>query len=100
MNAPVNIPTPQQLDELRLKLHVHGYHPVPIVGAHVNTNSAGKRPTMMAWQTDCLTAGPPEIESWSKAQRHNTNTGILCGALVGVDVDVLDEALSAQRLSG
>ncbi len=91
-----NIPTPQQLDELRLKLHVHGYHPVPIVGAHVNTNSAGKRPTMMAWQTDCLTAGPPEIESWSKAQRHNTNTGILCGALVGVDVDVLDEALSAQ----
>ena len=94
--APMPIATPQELTELRLKLHSNGFHPVPVVGAHVNTNSAGKRPTMAAWQTDCLAAGPREIESWSKAQRLNTNTGILCGEVVGVDVDVLDEALSEK----
>ena len=90
------IATPQELTELRLKLHSNGYHPVPVVGAHVDTNSAGKRPTMPAWQTKCLTAEPHEIASWSLSQRNCTNTGILCGEIVGVDIDVLDEALSAK----
>jgi putative DNA primase/helicase len=94
--APSPIATPHELTELRLKLHVNGYHPVPVVGPHVHTHSAGKRPTMTAWQTKCLTADPHEIESWSRSQRNNTNTGILCGEVVGIDIDVLDEALSAK----
>jgi putative DNA primase/helicase len=93
-NAP--IATPQELTDLRLKLHSNGYHPVPVVGAHVNTNSAGKRPTMTAWQTKCLTAEPHEIASWSRSQRNNTNTGILCGEIVGIDIDVLDKAMAAR----
>jgi hypothetical protein len=93
MLAPPPIATPQELTELRLKLHGNGYHPVPVVGAHVDTNSAGKRPTMTAWQTKCRTADPHEISGWSRSQRNNTNTGILCGDVVGVDIDVLDEAL-------
>jgi putative DNA primase/helicase len=88
--------TPQELTELRLKLHDNGYHPVPVLGAHIITNSAGKRPTMTAWQTKCLTAGPHEISNWSRSQRNNTNTGILCGEVVGIDIDVLDAALSAK----
>src|ERR1700680_4039338 len=94
-----SIAAPQELTELRLKLHSNGYHPVPVVGAHVNTNSAGKRPTMTAWQTKCLTAGPYEITNWSRSQRNNTNTGVLCGDVVGVDIDVLDAALSAKLVA-
>jgi hypothetical protein len=88
--------TPQQLNELRLKLQANGYHPVPVVGAHVNTNSAGKRPTMKAWETRCLTADAEEIARWPKSYSNCTNTGILGGHIVGVDIDVLDEALSAK----
>lgn len=97
--APPPIATPQELTELRLKLHSNGYHPVPVIGAHVNTNSAGKRPTMTAWQTKCLTADPHEIASWSRSQRNNTNTGILCGDVVGIDIDVLDDVLSAKLVA-
>jgi hypothetical protein len=98
-DAPVaraHIATPKELNELRLKLHANGYHPVPIIGAHVDTPSAGKRPTMPGWQEKCATAGVEEIEKWARSQSNCTNTGILCGRTVGVDIDVLDEALSAQ----
>jgi putative DNA primase/helicase len=94
--ARTHIATPQELNELRLKLHSHGYHPVPVIGAHVDTPSAGKRPTMPGWQEKCATAGEEEIEKWARSQTNCTNTGILCGRTVGVDIDVLDEALSAQ----
>jgi putative DNA primase/helicase len=97
--APAPIATPQELTELRLKLHGMGYHPVPIIGAHINDKAAGKRPTMTAWQTKCLAADPHEIASWSRSQRNNTNTGILCGNVVGVDIDVLDVALSANLVA-
>jgi Bifunctional DNA primase/polymerase, N-terminal len=99
MLAPSPIATPQELTELRLKLHGNGYHPVPVVGAHVDTNSAGERPTMTAWQTKCRTADPDEISGWSRSQRNNTNTGILCGDVVGVDIDVLNEELSAKLVA-
>ena len=87
---------PQQLTELRLKLHSNGYHPVPVIGAHIDTPSAGKKPTMPGWQTKCSTANREEVARWSLSQRNCTNTGILCGEIVGVDIDVLDEALSAK----
>jgi hypothetical protein len=97
--APAPIATPKELTELRLKLHSNGYHPVPVVGAHIDTPSAGKKPTMPGWQTKCLTAGPDEIEKWPRSQRNCTNTGVLCGEIVGVDIDVLDETLSAKLVA-
>jgi hypothetical protein len=65
------IATPQELTELRLKLHSNGYHPLPVLGAHIKDNAAGKRPTMTAWQTKCLTAEPHEIANWSRSQRQH-----------------------------
>jgi hypothetical protein len=55
--TPRTFPTaaPQELTDLRLKLHGNGYHPVPVIGAHIKDKAAGKRPTMTAWQTKCLT---------------------------------------------
>jgi putative DNA primase/helicase len=82
----------------RLKLHDNGYHPVPVLGAHIDVPSAGKKPTLPSWQTKCATADPTEIKKWtvSSSQHDCTNTGILCGRVVPVDIDVLDEELSSQ----
>jgi hypothetical protein len=51
---------------------------------------AGKRPMMKGWETVCASADEAEIARWTKAQRNCTNTGLLCGTLVGIDIDVLD----------
>jgi hypothetical protein len=90
------IAQPGELTKLRLRLHSNGYHPVPVVGAHIKTNSAGKRPTMSGWETKCATATPDEVAGWSRDRVDDTNTGVLCGEIVGVDIDVLDVALSAK----
>lgn len=82
--------TPEDPTDLRLQLHRHGYRPVPVLGAHVAMKAAGKRPMMKGWETVCASADEAEIARWTKAQRNCTNTGLLCGTLVGIDIDVLD----------
>jgi AAA domain/Bifunctional DNA primase/polymerase, N-terminal len=94
--APALIARPRDLSDLRLKLRTNGYHPVPLIGAHIKTKSAGKRPSMPAWQDKCLNADPDEITGWSRDRVDDTNTGLLCGEIVGVDIDVLDADLSAK----
>jgi AAA domain/Bifunctional DNA primase/polymerase, N-terminal len=97
--VPADLPQiakPRELTDLRLKLHANGYHPVPLIGAHIKTKSAGKRPNMTAWQDKCLNATPHEIAEWSRDQGDCTNTGILVGEIVGVDIDVLDNVFSAK----
>jgi len=81
---------PADLTDLRLALHRHGYRPIPVLGAHVAMKGAGKRPMMKGWETVCASADEAEIARWTKAQLNCTNTGLLCGELVGVDIDVLD----------
>ena len=94
MNAPFQIATAAELTALRLQLRANGYRPVPVVGAHVNTKSAGKKPLLTDWQTICIDASEQDIERWSKTLRSSTNTGILGGEVIGLDLDVLDPALS------
>jgi len=89
---------PEDLTELRLALHRHGYRPIPVLGAHVAMKGAGKRPMMKGWETVCASVDEAEIARWTKAQRNCTNTGLLCGELVGVDIDVLDRD-HAHRLT-
>ena len=86
------------LTGLRVALHRNGYRPVPVSGAHLAVKSAGKRPMMKAWETICAGADEIEITRWTRAQRNCTNTGLLWGDLVGVDIDVLDED-HAHRLT-
>lgn len=100
-DAPTVVTTPMSPDDLtnlRLKLHRGGYRPVPVLGAHVAMKAAGKRPMMKGWETVCASADETEITRWTKAQRNCTNTGLLCGDLVGVDIDVLDRD-HAHRLT-
>jgi putative DNA primase/helicase len=76
-----------------------GYHPVPITAPTPGDKDSGKKPLLKNWQKVCITATEATIRAWP---RQWTNTGLLCGvsteagALVGVDVDVLDEKLSEQ----
>ena len=88
---------PEDPTDLRLALHRNGYRPVPVLGAHVAMKAAGKRPMMKGWETVCASADEGEITRWARAQRNCTNTGLLCGDLIGVDIDVLDASL-ADRL--
>ena len=88
-DAPTVVPTPMSPDDLtdlRLKLRRGGYLPVPVLGSHVAMKAAGKRPMMKGWETVCASADETEITRWTKAQRNCTNTGLLCGDLVGVGV--------------
>jgi hypothetical protein len=89
---------PEAPTELRLQLHRHDYRPVPVLGAHVAMKAAGKRPMMKGWETVCASADETEITRWTKAQRNCTNTGLLCGTLIGIDIDVLDHQ-HAHRLT-
>ncbi len=84
------------LTNLRLALHRNGYRPVPVSGVHLAMKSAGKRPLMKGWETICAGANETEIRRWGRAQRNCTNTGLLCGTLVGVDIDLLDETHAKQ----
>jgi hypothetical protein len=84
---------------LRLGLHANGYHPVPVTAPAPGDKSAGKKPVLDDWGIVCATADEATIRGWP---RKWSNTGLVCGvsteagALVGVDIDVLDEELSQQ----
>ncbi|MFE1601590.1 PriCT-2 domain-containing protein [Methylobacterium sp. ID0610] len=83
------------LTELRLTLRRNGYHPVPVSGPRMNVSAAGKRPVMKDWQTRCLGASAETLRAWRRAEPACTNTGLLTGALAGVDIDIRREELSA-----
>ena len=60
------------LTDLRLTLHRNAYRPVPVLGPHVATKAAGKRPVMKSWEAVCATADEAEITRWTNAQRNCT----------------------------
>ncbi|EME67486.1 hypothetical protein H261_23277, partial [Paramagnetospirillum caucaseum] len=89
------------LVDLRRTLRRNGYHPVPISGPHLSIKAAGKRPLMRGWETVCAVADDADIERWANKYPDSTNTGLLCGTVVGIDIDVpLDEpAAEIERVA-
>ncbi len=89
------------LTALRHALRRNGYRPVPISGAHMPIKAAGKRPLMRGWETVCATADDAEIERWLTKWPDCTNTGLLCGGIVGIDIDVPlpEPAAAIERLA-
>jgi hypothetical protein len=77
-----------QLTALRLKLLANGYKPVPISGPDMRIMSAGKRPVMEDWRRVCAGADEAEVRQWPILEPGCTNTGLLCGELVGADLDI------------
>lgn len=86
----------EELTSLRLRLLRNGYRPVPISGPTMRIRSAGKRPLMDNWQAVCAIADEPEVIRWTRGEPNCTNTGLLCGRLIGIDVDVLAPELVNQ----
>jgi hypothetical protein len=80
---------------LRLQLWENGYEPIPVVAHNAPGKSPGKRPGVREWQS--VTVDEVTILGWGKsALRNCTNTGIRCGLLRAVDIDVLNPALAAS----
>lgn len=95
------------LTALRLGLFANGYTPLPITAPdypqHPKVKCPGKQPFFKEWQTisrDTLT--PAVVEGWTTGIAHHSNTGLLTGTLLALDIDVLNEGLSAQiqRMAG
>jgi hypothetical protein len=98
--ASAKVYSDEEITTLRLHLHDNGYRPVPVVGIHViNVNSPGKQPRMLEWQTRCLKATPEEIEGWMRDDSDCVNTGLLCDEIEGVDIDILDPEIAAERVA-
>jgi P4 family phage/plasmid primase-like protien len=81
---------------LRLRLLANGYRPVPVSGPAMRVRSAGKRPLLKDWHRSCAVADEAEVRRWATVEPGCTNTGLLCGALVGVDIDVPVLELAAR----
>ena len=91
-----NVAAPADITADRLALHANGYRPVPVLGARVEAKGAGKRPVLKDWVNVCAVAGEKEIQVWEHALPTSPNTGVLCGEVVGLDIDVPDEGLAAK----
>lgn len=69
----------QNLAELRRGLLANGYIPVPV---------SGKRPRIKGWSS--FRPKPEQIDGQIRRYSDHTNTGILCGDVVAIDIDVPD----------
>ena len=85
------------LTDLRLGMLAQGYRPVPVLRFDAKDKAAGKRPTLDGWETVCATADETEIRGWAhNGQRNCLNTGLLCGHVIGLDIDVPDYPLACR----
>lgn len=82
------------LSDLRLRLLANGYEPVPITGPAEPVKSAGKRPSLREWAS--IDLEPSIIKGWARECPRDTNTGLRCGQILGVDIDVPDAALARE----
>jgi putative DNA primase/helicase len=73
----------------RLSLLRNGYPPVPV-------KTGQKNPMALGWQIISKNADEPIVLSWKRKMRACRSTGILTGEVVGVDIDVQDEALASK----
>jgi hypothetical protein len=80
------------LTALRLRLFRNGYTPLPVVGPNTPGKSPGKRPGIGEWQS--VEVNEASIREWEKTRRGCVNTGLRCGILRAVDIDVHDADLA------
>src|SRR3712207_2915079 len=79
-----------RLADLRLQLLDAGWHPLPV---------QGKRPVVTDWTHFCETAPTEaEITMWDRVFPHAASTGIACGMVVGIDIDVVSDPVLAHEI--
>lgn len=88
------------LTALRLRLLGNGYVPIPVTAPdfqHEKVKSPGKQPFFKGWNTlSAATVTPEMVRSWPATVRNHPNTGLICGELVGIDIDVTVPDLAGQ----
>lgn len=84
------------LTPLRLQLRANGYLPVPVAGPRMRCKTPGKQPVMKDWPQKCRAADEAEVRRWARDEPGCINTGLLCGEMVGIDLDVLVPELAAR----
>jgi putative DNA primase/helicase len=91
MNAPNDL-----LATLRVTLHRNGYHPVPVSDPNPMLSKAGKAPLFKDWHRICAVATEADVALWTTSRHRHGNTGLLCGLLVGMDLDIPVPDLAAE----
>src|ERR1700748_3399461 len=79
------------ISSMRLRLLSNGYIPLPITSPDAGGKSPGKRPALRRWQTIDVSADL--VRDWERTRGRETNTGMRCGHLLGMDLDVRNQVL-------
>lgn len=74
--------------DIRLAVLTNGYKPIPV---------NGKRPQIKGWQQ--LSPSRASIDAWEHGHSDHTNTGILTGEVVAIDVDAPDPAVAEKLIA-
>lgn len=93
---PASAAVAAPLTTLRVGLLRQGYHPVPVSDPNPMLSNGGKAPFMRGWQQKCALADEAEVAGWTTGVRNHGNTGLLCGELAGLDLDVPVPELAEQ----
>ena len=94
---PVNASALHPITALRLQLHRNGYRPVPVSDPNPMLSTAGKAPCLKNWPEVCAQADEAVIRGWERRPTNHSNTGLLTGDLIGMDLDLPVPAL-AERI--
>jgi putative DNA primase/helicase len=84
---------------LRLTLRSQGYRPVPVSSPKADPKADrrfGKAPLMRGWREICINADDVVIRGWESLRPIHGNTGLLCGDVVGVDLDIPHSELAHE----
>ena len=76
----------------RKRLLENGYIPIPVTSPDPKDERAGKRPVINDW-ANLKDLQIEDIENWNSRYPRAKNTGVVCGHVVGVDIDIADAAL-------
>ncbi|AIQ89590.1 bifunctional DNA primase/polymerase [Methylobacterium oryzae] len=88
--------------DVRLQMRANGWPSIPITPHDEDHKSAGKRPAIRDWQRHAVydeKAPLPllrEVESVARRYPDAQGTGIPCGSVIGIDIDVSDPALVGE----
>jgi len=76
----------------RKRLLENGYIPIPVTSPDPKDERAGKKPVINDW-ANLKDLQIEDIENWNSRYPRAKNTGVVCGHVVGVDIDIADAAL-------
>jgi hypothetical protein len=84
--------SPDDVTACRKLLLENGYITVAVTSPDQNDRQAGKKPVGKNW-ADNQDVQKCDIDAWALRYPNAKNTGILCGNVVAIDIDVADPAL-------